>query len=289
MRRLALLVAVFALGLVIACGGGDDDGGDGGDGGNGDGNNEPTATAAAGDSGGGNDDNDGDDDRDNDSNGGGGNDDFCSPQDVDAVFEDLDFSGLDPEALEEQFNRLDEALDHLEDRAPNEIEDDVKTVAEGMRGLIELLEENDYNFFALATAAEDDPRFLALDDPKFQEASDRIAEYCGFDNDVPASSGGGSVPGGGGGAFSVDLPEDFPEDLVPPDSTIGFAGNVGFGDTVEFTSTATAEEVKSYYEGVLGDPTFADSESILWSSATRNVTISGTDGAVTVIVILLGN
>lgn len=294
MRRLGLLIAVFAFGLIIACGGGDDDNGDGGDGGNGGGgNNEPSAGASSNDSGNDGDNND-DDEKDNDggSSGNGSNSNFCSPDATDVVFDSLDFTSLDPANLRDQFEQLDDALANWEDNAPNEIEDDVRTLVGGMRGLIEILEENDFNFLAVGTTAANDPRFLALDDPKFEEAADRISDYCGIDNTNPVTSGGSTGSGGSGGGgstggFTVDLPDDFPAELVPPDSTLGFAGNVGFGLTVEFTSDATADEMKDYYEAELGAPTFADSESILWSVGARTVTISGTDGDLTIVIIIL--
>lgn len=296
MRRLAFIFAVFALGLVIACGGGDDDDGDDGDGGNGGGNNEPTASASPSDSGNDDDNNSDDDrdddDRDNDDDRGssGADSDFCSPDRADAIFNGLDVASLDLGNLQEQFEQMDDFLEDWADSAPGEIRDDVNTLVGGMRGLIEVLEENDYNFLAVGTNAANDPRFLALDDPEFQAASDRVAEYCGFDNTNPVTSGGGSTGSGGStGGFSVDLPDDFPSELVPPNSTLGFAGDVGFGLTVEFTSDATADEMKAYYEAELGNPTFADSESILWTSGLRTVTISGTDGDLTIVIIILSS
>lgn len=286
MRRLGLLIAVFALGLVIACGGGDDDGGDDDNGGNGGGNNEPTATASSGDSNNDNDDDGDNDDGDNDNNSGdGSNSDFCSADNLDSVFDSTHFTNFGD--LKSEFEKLDDALDALQDNAPNDIEDDVDTVVDTLRGLIELLEENDYNFVALASA-QDDPRLLALDSDEFNEASDRVGDYCGFDIGDSGDGGGLSVPGGGGspgGSFSVDLPEDFPSELVPPDSEVGAVVDAGFGLTVEFTSSSTTEEVKAYYEDELGTPTFADSESVLWTNASQTVTITGTDGNVTVVII----
>lgn len=290
MRRLALLFAVFAFGLVIACGGGDDDGGDDGDGGNGGGNNEPSATASSNNDNDDNDNGDNDDDGDDDDGGSsnGSNSDFCSPDRADAVFNNLDFTSLDMGNLQEQFEEMDDILEDWADDAPGEIRDDVNTLVDGMRGLIEVLEEYDYNFIAVGTNAANDPRFLALDDPKFQEASDRIADYCGFDTSDPVGSTGGGSGGGsvGGGAFSTDLPDDFPSRLVPPESAVGAVVDAGFGLTIEFTSTATADDMKAFYEDELGNPTFADSESVLWTNATETVTINGTDGDLTIVIIM---
>ena len=74
---------------------------------------------------------------------------------------------------------------------------------------------------------------------------------------------------------------------------MNFAGNVGFGTTVEMVSTATTDEVRAYYQDELGDPTFQDSESVTWSvlgdgGALTSVSITGTDGDVTILVIAAG-
>ena len=103
-RTLATLLAALALaGGLAACG--DDGGGD----------------AASGDGGSG--------------GGDGSKDRFCelaSQEDI-AGLEDFDPSEA------ESMDRLDEALTQLSDAAPDEIRDDVDTVAEGLRELVEIL------------------------------------------------------------------------------------------------------------------------------------------------------
>ena len=89
------------------------------------------------------------------------------------------------------------------------------------------------------------------------------------------------------------LPDDFPEELIPPDSEIEFAGNVGFGLTVQFTSSATIEEMVAYYEDALGAPTFVTNESATWSiieaDKLTTVTVTGTDGALEIGVAIVGS
>ena len=154
--------------------------------------------------------------------------------------------------------------------------------------------EHDYDFLAMAVAAESDPRFAALDSAEFNTASDRLAEYCGYDIEPPStgllpSSGTGS----GGGGITTTLPDDFPPELVPPDSVVNFAGNSGPGLAAEFTSTASVEEILAFYEDVLGDVTVRDSESVIWSvfvdDSLKTVTVTGTDGEVSIAVALVGS
>jgi len=295
MRRFLLLLGVVMLGLVIACGGGDD-GDDNGDGGNGD--DQPSSSAGNNDDdNGNNDDGDNDDNGNNDddspgSSGGSSDSEFCSPDNIDSVFDSINVNSLgDLSDLQSRFEALRDTLNGWADNAPDEIKDDVALVAETMSGFIDLLTENDFNFLSLGTNAADDPRFLALDDQEFTDAADRVSEFCGFDTDTfDGNAGSGGNPGGGGNpGFSVDLPDDFPSELVPPNSTVGFVGDVGFGLTAEFTSDAAADEMKAYYEAELGEPTFADAQSVLWSTGARNVTISGSDGNLTIIVIIIAS
>ena len=303
MRRFALLFIVMVLGLTAACGGDDatdsDAGSDGG----------TSTNASSGDSNGSDD--SGDDDSGGGSSastpeptggssGGGSDDDFCRPDNVDAVFDNLDFTA-NLGNLEEQFSGLRAALGRWADNAPGEIEDDVRVLVAGTRGMIDLFEEYNYDFLAIGTSAIDDPRFTALEDPEFQAASDRVASFCGFDADPPSigsipgpgtSPGGGGSPGGDGGFTSGALPDGFPEALEPPNSEIGFAGNIAGAVTAEFSSTSTIEEIREFYEGQLGEPTLVDQESMIWSildgSSFTNVTVTGTDGDLVIVVAIVG-
>jgi hypothetical protein len=283
-RRFALLVGILVLGLVVACGGGDgdDSNGESGTPSSGDGSSSSSSDGGSSSSGG----------------GGGSDSDFCSPDDFDAIYGSLDFTDFSD--LESQFSQLGDALEEWADRAPGEIEDDVEVMVDALRGLIELFEEYDYDFLAIGLGASEDPRFLALESDEFTAASERVSEFCGYDFEVPSgglsdggtSSDGGGSTGGGGGGFSgaVGLPDDFPEELTPPDSEVTFAGNLGFGDTVSFSSTATIAEIVEYYTDALGDPTASDSESALWSvigsETLTTVAVTGTDGDLEVVVLI---
>ncbi len=191
-------------------------------------------------------------------------------------------------------------LDRWANDAPSEIRSDVGIIVDTMKGFFELLEENDFDFMAVALAAEDDPRLAALDSTKFNAAVDRLNEYCGYDIesavDTGSNSGSGTataVSGSGssaaGGFAQGTLPEGFPENLIPPDSTIGASGDFGVGSAVEFASTATLNDVIEFYKNELGDPMFSSpSNGTLWSvidgTKATSVTISGSDGDVQIVV-----
>ena len=282
MRRLITLFAIVALGLVIACGGGDDDD-----------SSEDTSSAGSGDStSSSSSDSSGGPSDAGSSSSGGSKDNFCTPEYTDAVFEGFD-PLTDLDSLEAAVGELNNLLDRWADEAPSEISGDVGVIVDALRGFFEILEENDYDFMAIATSASDDPRFLALDSDAFQAATDRLSEYCGYDIDPPQAPGPdlSGRPGAPGGLPEGDLPDDFPEALIPPDSEIEFAGLVGPGLGAQFTSTATFDQVIAFYEDTLGDATVTSDESTIWSifedGALTTVTVLGTDGDVEIGIALV--
>ena len=232
---------------------------------------------------------------------GGADSSFCSPSSADVIFGNLNFA-TNLGNLEQQFTLMNDALDEWADRAPGEIDDDVDIVVDTIRGLTELFEDYDYNFIAIGRDAGDDPRFVALDSDEFAAAADRISEFCDFDVDLPSSGGSGgggstapagdSDSGGGGGFTAGQLPDDFPEELVPPDSEFGFVARITITLTVEFTSTATIGEIVAFYEEALGSPTVVTNESALWSIVEEDkfttVNVTGTDGDLEIVVALVG-
>jgi len=266
MRRFISVFAVIALGLVIACGG-DDDSSDAGS----------SDDAASGGS----------------SSSGGSKDNFCTPEYADAIFEGFDPLS-DTDDLEEAVKQMNNVLDRWADDAPSEIRADVRIIVDAMEGFFEILEENDFDFIAMAFAAEDDPRVAALDSAEFAAATERLNEYCGYDDlDIGSTTGSPSTPttDGGvtdGGFAEGTLPEDFPENLIPPDSTVGVSGDFGVGIGAEFNSTATLDDVLDFYKDVLGDPTLSSAEGTIWSvfddDTAISVAVSGSDGDVEVIV-----
>lgn len=145
---------------------------------------------------------------------GGGGGDFCGTfEDFDDENQDLDFESLsDPGDIEEAFRTLRSRIDDVASSAPSEIRSDVETLKEGFDAFFDLLEEYDFDLFAAVFAVdEDDPRVQALDNPEFEAASERIAEYCGIDTDTgatddPFDSSDGELP---------ELPDEF--DFETPD------------------------------------------------------------------------
>jgi len=199
----------------------------------------------------------------------------------------------DLDNLEADVDELNKLLDRWADDAPSEIRGDVRVIVDALHGFFEILEENDFDFIAIATSASNDPRFLALDSDQFQAATDRLSEYCGYDIDPPQAPGPdlSGRPGAPGGLPDGELPDDFPEALIPPNSEIEFAGLVGPGIGAQLTSTATFDEVIAFYEDVLGDATVTSDESTIWSifedGALTTVTVLGTDGDVEIGIVLV--
>lgn len=154
MRRFALLIAVLAIGLMVACGGDNESNGV-----NGSDDSEANETTTGGSA----------------SEAGG---DFCDGGSSAEVFEKLDFdSSLNPSDLATQLSGADGLLNAWIETAPPEIRDDVAIMAEGFRTMIEVIEEYDYDI----AASEDDPRVDAItEDERFPAARDRVSEFCGL-------------------------------------------------------------------------------------------------------------
>lgn len=178
MRRLLILLALVAL-MAAACGGddssaeGDDTGGD------------DTAASAEDDTGGddtasGGDDTGGDDtasggDDTAAATGGGEGSDFCdrwTSEEEDLGPDTFDFFAT-PDELEATVTESLEAFDEVRDSAPDEIRADVDVLYDNFSELAQLLEDNDWNYLAIA---EDAP---TLDGQAAIEASANIDAYCG--------------------------------------------------------------------------------------------------------------
>ena len=285
MHRFWLLIAALFVGLIVACGSGDD--GDGAEGGDGD-SSEPAASGASS-AGGGSDRDDSGGSRGSSSD--GADSDFCSPEGAEAVFDGMDFTT--PGDLEAQLGGVSSALDAWVDNAPSDIRDDASVAAETMRGLIELLEEYDYGLLATMASAAGDPRFVALESSAFTEATNRISEYCGIEVEAPTVGGGAGDTPFNPTFGEGELPEDFPDELVPPASEVGLTAVAGLGATIEFQSTGTLEEIKDFYNDVLGQPSFSDGESTVWlefsASGGRTVPVIGSDGELLIVVVLVAS
>lgn len=287
MRKWLLVLGALAFGLVIACGGGDDS------------KDAATSTpsgaadtvAATQSSSGG------------DAGSGAGSD-FCGPEEENQIFGQFGSSGAAATAID--YDAVRNALDKWVDSAPGDYKDDAKVMRDGIRGLLELLQENDGDFMAMAMGAANDPRMLALDSDTFQAANDRISSYCGWDINLgldgsstgggnggsSGSSGSGSGSSGGGFTGAIGLPDGFPEELAPPDSELTFSGTIAGATTVEWSSTLTIQEVLDYYGQQLGSgPSYADAESAIWQVPTDNklttVSVQGTDGDLAIQITIL--
>jgi hypothetical protein len=105
-------------------------------------------------------------------------------------------------------------------------------------------------------------------------ATATIIAACGGGSasESPADDGGSSAEpgasaepaastdsGGGGSGGGGSVPEDFADQLVPPASTVTLTQSAGETQTVIFHSTASFDELKSFYESAvdsLGGDTF---------------------------------
>jgi hypothetical protein len=75
---------------------------------------------------------------------------------------------------------------------PSEIADDFATVQAGLNGIIDLFEEYDYDFAALAAEAAANPEITeqleSFGGPEFEAANERLSEYgeqeCGIEPDT---------------------------------------------------------------------------------------------------------
>jgi hypothetical protein len=277
MRRTFTLSAIFLMALLVSCGGGED--GEAADRPSG---AEGTSTSVA--------------------SGGGGsagdasaqNGEFCAPDSVDDIFDDLDFAAATSTNLEDQVGAVREALAAWSERAPSEIRDDVEVLVGTLGGFYELLEEYEFDFFTLAQESADDPRFAALGSARFEEAAASIERYCGFDIERPSvEPPQDSTDGGGIVMLDGELPEGFPEELVPPESEVESAGRVGPAVTGTFRSTATMEEIREFYEEKLGAPNVIDSQNLVWSvfkdGQVTSVTVSGGRGDIFIGVSVSGD
>ena len=165
-KALVLLVACFAF-VGAACGGGSDD--------------SSSSGSSSGSS----------SDSSSDQAKGDSDSDFC---DLARKFE-KDFenagNGTDSQDTAALFKDLRSAIDQLEQKAPKEIEADVKVVAKAFRESDDLLKKYDYDFTKVPQEEADK---VSLDDPEVTKASDNVESYfettCGIDSDGDGDTDG---------------------------------------------------------------------------------------------------
>ena len=255
MRRLSALLAAIAL-LAAACGGGDDAGQE-----DSDSTAPPTTvaspttvapspadagTAAPAET----------TPPDTPDLGSGSSTDFCRSAD-DLENEDFDFMaiGAAPADLEASINELLSIFDEAAANAPSEIADDMAVLRQAFEGFAALLADYDYDFFAIAQEAENDPRLLAFEGDEIEQAANNIAAFCGFDVDATddddvAGPPLGDIPD----VMDEGLPAGFPEALVPPGVVSVESFDAAGLQSVNITSSAPFDELVEFYTGVLGAP-----------------------------------
>ena len=169
LRTLALpLIAVTAL-FAVSCGGSGDGAVDGNDADNepaasDDAANEPAAS----------------DDAANEPADDGSVEAYCQMKaESDALFDEAD--PFDPESLEAAFGGSVDLLDRAIDVAPDEILDDLRVIRQGLDDYAAVLETNDWDFFAAATAIEE------IESPELEAAEARVETWeeanCDFLDD----------------------------------------------------------------------------------------------------------
>jgi hypothetical protein len=112
------------------------------------------------------------------------------------------------------FKDLRAAIEKLEDKAPDEIEADVKVVADAFRESDDLLKKYDYDF---TKVPEEEASKISLQDPEVTKSSDRVESYfektCGIDSDGDGDTDGevDSSDSGGGSGTDDSAPDDTTE------------------------------------------------------------------------------
>lgn len=171
--------------------------------------------------------------------------------------EDLDIS--DPEALEEALRAELERLTGLVDEAPEEIREDFEAFLEASEASIELYAEYDFDIFSIPESE------IAATQAQLEGPQGVLLGYCG--SDVVAEEDEGADP---------DLPavaEDVPEGLFEPPGAQEIVDVSGQGTRWSIPTTASFEEVRSYYQEVLGDE-----GTLSGSEGSREATFSDTMG-----------
>jgi hypothetical protein len=278
LRRFTIMLAAVLL-VLASCGGG------------GDATSTSVAagptqtTAPAPSSGGGGSGGGGDNSGNGGGGGGNGSADFCNQNGDFDPFADME--GLtDPDALRSAMDHALDQIDAIVDNAPSEIRDDVRVLAGGVHALADFLADHDYDYNAIFEEAQSGDLDLPFDDEEFTAAAERVAEYCGIDI---SDGDSGSDTTFGAGVPSSDLPDDFPDELVPPDSTVDSVFSISDVTTASFISTASRDDIIGHYTDIFGDPLFSTDEEAAWAvygdGTVTQVTVSASNaGEISVVV-----
>lgn len=217
--------------------------------------------------------------------GDGKNTDFCGfMSGIDAAQSGLS-DGLDADSFRTAMEESVAGLRQARDLAPSEIAGDVQFVLDTFLDLVALFEEYEWNLIAIGTNATDDPRLLAFDNDAFVAAIERIGNFCGLD----LNTRDGDDPDAGGDS-GLDVPDEIPSALVPPEVTQSFAG----GGTFALETNLSFEDTVAFYTGVLGKPFFVDEGEMaaLWTTTFEggqvSVALGSDSGSVNILITLLG-
>ena len=132
--------------------------------------------------------------------GAGSNTDFCRfNENINGGIDELDVFG-DGATLEDTFKQVVDNIDRATSIAPGEIRGDVAILSEGFKAFAEILEEYDWNIFAIPDDVGDDPRLAALEDPRYEEAADRVNAFCGIEDPDPVVGGDAGTDDGDSGS-----------------------------------------------------------------------------------------
>ncbi|GMQ86550.1 MAG: hypothetical protein BMS9Abin07_2132 [Acidimicrobiia bacterium] len=185
----------------------------------------------------------------------GADSDFCLLLDDIEQEQDVIFD-LTPDTLEEAMNNTLEFADQAAAIAPSELEDAVDTLFSGFADFVNALADIDYDPFTNQAAFLEDPRVMYLDSAEYTEAGAAVDEYCGDSPDTGTVGPPSSIPGGGtvppSGGSSADLPDAFPDDLVPPGVTNVESISAGGVFSVTFTSDASFDDVVAFFTDAVG-------------------------------------
>ena len=244
MRRSAVILVPLALVLgVAACGDDDDSGGDAA-------SEDAASDDTASD----------DESSDDDSSGGDSDSEWCQlARDVQAqddLFGDVDFT--DPEAMRSAFEEATDVLEDAADAAPEEIQDDVNTSLDAFREYIDVLEEADYDFTQIDTAAFDEIGAEA------EEAGARIDAYnervCGITDTDPVTTDAATGSTDGAAATTLPAGGTIEEMLVQQFTTMGMTEEeaqclVDEIDIQEFAQNQDVSQMLEAFEECGIDPT----------------------------------
>jgi hypothetical protein len=108
----------------------------------------------------------------------------ATSDDLDAVFT----GDPDPAQVETAFTTMQSMVNDLRDGAPDEIADDVDTMASAIDNVVDVMSKYDWDFMQLATAPEFAQLQQDLEGPEVVAAGNRLTEYSETTCGLPAES-----------------------------------------------------------------------------------------------------